>query len=147
MGHVWRRRLAAVAVGTAMGCFGTYVFANLLVVNLVPCLHTVTLTINVVDRETSAPIPGATVEWARASYTASERIGLTGSGGELQFSETVQENPWWAWPKVGSFRFVNRVLRVQAPSFQTQEVRLSEALPDLPYSNPVARLRIPLRRE
>lgn len=56
-------RLARAALGWALAI---YVAGNLLMTTFAPMLHDLTLTVEVVDEATGAPIPGATVGWVPA---------------------------------------------------------------------------------
>jgi len=116
-------------------------------VNLVPILHRVELTVQIVDEADSSPITNAMVIWSNTSHARNQELGQTDSTGSAQLvTHWIQENPSWLWPKIGTFKFQHQVLLVEAPSYEDEIVRLSEVFPDLAYSHPKAQLRIPMRK-
>jgi hypothetical protein len=125
-----------------------YVGANLLWINLAPILHHFAFTVEVTDRETSTPIPGAAVSWKqtnlRSGYQWLVPIGNTGSDGRLVFQETLQEQPRWLLPMLGHFRFTGRVLDVRADHYQQREVRVGEELRGIPYGTTGGEIRVAL---
>lgn len=142
--RVSRRKTCLLVV--LMSTVVCYIAANLFVVNFVPVLHRFVFTVEVVN-ESSTPVSGATVGWAGSVHTAPRVLGVTGPNGTLELTEIVQENPLWMWPQIGRFGFAGLVLKVQAPQYSVRDVAPSEALPDIPFSNPVAQVRVLLHLE
>ena len=143
----WRRRLLAFALGTVAALLSVYVGLNLLVINFVPLLHHFSFHVVVVDGATATPVSGATVGWhhtnARSGHQWVTPIGATDGNGELTFEKMIQEQPLWAWPAIGVFRF-GLIFHVAAPGYEEQRVRLWEALPRVPYSRPEGVVRVVL---
>lgn len=73
-------------------------------------------------------------------------IGMTDCHGRLRFRKTIQENPLWAFPKLGAFHFRDRVLFVY--DGESHEFRLAELFPHLPMTRDSAHavLTLPTKR-
>lgn len=149
-GWTWRRRLLACGIGTCLGLLICYIALNLLFVSLVPILHHFTFTIEVAESDTHAPIEGATLSWQetnpRSGRERFDPVGATGANGRLVFTETIQRQPLWMLPKIGSFDFSKRVLHAAAVGYEDRVLRVAEVLPDVPYANPEGAIRISLHR-
>jgi hypothetical protein len=59
-------------------------------------------------------------------------IGMTDCHGRLRFFKTIQQNPAWAFPTLGSFRFGDRALYVY--DGESHKFRLADLYPHLPLS-------------
>lgn len=130
----------------AASAFVCYVGINIAMVNLVPLLQHVVLHVEVVAGESSEPVAGATVGWAAIPpHLAPRSLGKTGPLGSLEITDTFQENPCWVLPRIGTFKFRNRILEVGADGFRTETISLADALPSLPYSTPKGHVRVRLR--
>jgi hypothetical protein len=75
-----------------------------------------------------------------------EPIGTTDSTGRYSFAETLQEQPRWASPMLGHFRFEGLVLDVRSPRYPPREVRVAEELRGVSYGDSAGTIRVRLAR-
>ncbi len=137
-----RERVGRTAAEVGLGLAVAYVVLNALMILVAPIVHRLELTLRVVDDATGEPVPAATVGWRRGEAT--EPLDSTVDGDAIRLPLTLQEQPSWFWPKVGTFAFEGIVLRVDADGYGGEDVRLAEALPRVSYADPRAALDVRL---
>ena len=87
----WLRALGAQ-------CLVLYVLVNLTIITFVPVLHTVTIDVKVVNvREQPVGFSTVVLEWGHVRPMKA----VCNEGGVATFTKTVQQQPWWALPRVG----------------------------------------------
>jgi hypothetical protein len=59
---------------------------------------------------------------------------------------TVQEQPLWAFPMFGWFKWRNRTLRLTKAGYDVQTVELAEVAPSTPYGNKVVSVAVKMKR-
>ena len=133
----WRGRWIALG-STILG----YVGLNLVLINVPTCIHRVELEVEIVRETDHEAIPTAIIAWPARKHSAREELGKTGPDGKLKFTTTIQQQPMWAFPVVGTINFRSLVLDVKAAGYRTQLVRLADELPNVSLRNPTARLRV-----
>ena len=137
-----RRRIRAALFELAV----VYVLLNLGMANFATMIHELRLRVEVVDAG-GAPITGATVVELARLHVEERLLGATTTEGVVVLDEMVQQQPLWVWPKIGSFDFRDRTLRVAAAGRRTELVQLREVLPAVPLSAGAATVRVTLRPE
>lgn len=120
-----------------------YVACNLMFVGFAPILHDLEVQLTVRDVH-GRPVADAQVSWIGSSDTP---IGCTDAFGELKFSQTVQEQPYWLLPPIGSFRLSGLVLRVRADGFASSSRSLADPRRDIWYIYPYAQRTVTLRAQ
>lgn len=129
-----------------------YVLLNLVAINLVPLVHNFDLSVTVADAE-GRPMADALVGWqSRWSMDRNHfkdetdrwAEGTTDRQGNYQLEWGLQEQPYWAWPRIGTFQFRTQVLRIEAHGFEPQKVRLSDHLRGIPYRTPEGSIEVQL---
>ena len=111
----WRLLGYAVAV---------YVVINLIMVMAATVVTDLRLVVEVVDSESGASVPNASVVWGTESgdYMV---IGDADASGRFEEERVVGFDPIWMFPKVGRVRFVEYELRVSAEGYG--DTRLGQA--------------------
>ena len=70
-------------------------------------------------------------------------IGITDRQGRIRFSYMFQQNPYWAFPLIGSYDFGDRHLVVYHQG-DVQRFRLSTLFPNWPFRRASARATVAL---
>lgn len=140
-----KQRLLAVLIGLTAATLALYVLLNLTLVYFVPILHSVEFEIEVADASSKDPIDGARVA-RRDISDQSPPIGKTNADGVLTFSMTLQHQPIWFYPLLGTFDSYPLQLRVLAPGYETKLID-TQVLGGEPLSTDHARVQVLLERE
>jgi len=139
------RRIWIVLAIVALG----YVLINLLFVNGVTIIHHVTFEAAVRDAVSGGPVPGALVAmvWKDENvYRSRRELGLTDSQGLLTHELVIQEQPPWAFPQTGVFKFRRMYLEVQASGYRPERISIAVACPEVPFAGRrIARVSIALK--
>jgi hypothetical protein len=136
-----RRRAFALAAAS-LSSAGLYVAANLGTIAVVPLLHRVTVTVDVVD-DAAKPVAGANVRIEPWSW----QLASAARVGSYRGEQLCQQQPVWVWPTLGTFDWRDAALVVEARGFAPCRVPLARQLPALPLAEANGRLRVGLRRE
>ena len=103
----------------------------------VPLLHPLHLTIKVLEDNSTHPVPDTEIAWVRTNPTTgfqwTERIGVTDETGTRSVSIVVQEQPFWAYPPIGQFKFSNLTLQISKQGYEVHAVNLSDVAGAVPY--------------
>jgi hypothetical protein len=118
-----------------------YVVLNIMLVVCAPYLHHVRLEMTVLDIESNKPITGVEASWLYSHSSSGTEwtrpIGVSDESGRVITDVTVQEQPRWAMPEIGSFAFRNWKLRLVRNGQDIQTVELRELIPDVSYGTKV----------
>ncbi|MFG0317352.1 MAG: hypothetical protein ACF8XB_08775 [Planctomycetota bacterium JB042] len=142
MSASWRARFGSTVFGVGLGLGVAYVVLNVLMILFVPILHRLTLTLHVVDERTGSPVRAAVVGWRRGDSI--EPLDSALEEDAIRLPLTLQGQPSWFWPSVGTFDLDGIVLRVDAEGYEGEDVRLAEKLPRVSYADPRAALEVRL---
>jgi len=73
--------------------------------------------------------------WTNPStgFQWTERIGVTDENGQLGIEITVQEQPLWCYPPIGSFGFHNHTLQLSKVGYEKRIIALADACGRVPY--------------
>jgi hypothetical protein len=123
-------------IGLSLVALG-YVFINLLFVNAVTIIHHVTFEVTVHDAASGEPIPAAQVAvlWnPEKTYRSKRELGLTDPRGLVTRELVIQEQPPWAFPKAGVFKFRRMYLQVEAQGYRPELISVAAASPAVPFA-------------
>lgn len=133
-----RSRLLVFVVMIASTLSVLYVGVNLLLLLFVPILHDLTLRLKIQDRECAAPLKGVEVSWVKTNpstgFQWDEPIGTTDAKGQLNIAMTIQEQPLWAWPRLGKFKLSGRSIKLRGEGYHERVCDLRSLVPDTSYS-------------
>ena len=123
-----------------------YVGINIMLIGFVPELHRVTLTVRVVDGS-GAPVPAAQVAWITRWNNGESPVAFATAdrSGTAILLQTLQQQPRWACPLVGTFDFEHHLLIVRARGHESKTLSLREQLPHVSLRKPAAVIGVMLR--
>ena len=130
---------------------GLYLLMNLSFILFAPILHHATLEITVLDSSSGLPLQRVEISWLQTNpatgFQWTTPFGVTNAEGSLKSNLTVQEQPLWVYPMLGSFQFRNRTLQMRKDGYDATMVDLSKAIPPTPYGSPVVAVTATLREK
>jgi hypothetical protein len=116
-----------------------YVGFNLLIIGCVPFVHDLTVKVHVGERAEfgTAALGSVSVGWVEVNPTSGvewvQSVGDTNKDGNIVIPVRIQEQPLWAWPRIGSYKLRGRTLRFHKVGYLDRDIGLIREFPDLSY--------------
>jgi hypothetical protein len=127
----------------------SYILINWVTIKFVPIVHRIKLDFSVYDPDLDIPVSGVNIAWIHinptSKYEWTTPAGLTDDKGRFSCNLMIQEQPSWAYPTIGSFRFHNKTLELTKHG-HVQRVPLSNVLSSIPYSTTAIEVRLAFKR-
>jgi hypothetical protein len=127
-----------------------YVLMNVALIGFAPILHGVSLELTVLDETVGHPLPGVELSWVNTNLTTgfewTKPFGATDESGHFSYTKTVQQQPLWVFPTIGSFDWRNEILRLKKEGYDLQTVSLSELAAPVPLANAAATVTVRMKK-